>query len=95
MLLDLQPCILLSAELSATNLCFLLYQETVVDPTLKIPPDVVFLFDGIPTQSASVKPQIHSLYLSIPKTKLRVVPLRYLNTCFATFQYSLVVLTMA
>ena len=36
------------AELSATDLYFLLYQETVVDPTLKISPDVLFQFDGLP-----------------------------------------------
>ena len=45
-----------SSELSAIDRCFLLYQETVVDPMLKIPPDVLFLSDGLPAQSASVKP---------------------------------------
>jgi len=30
------------AELSATDLYFLLYQEIVADPRLKIPPDVLF-----------------------------------------------------
>jgi len=37
-----------STELSAIDLCFLLYQETVVDPILKIPPDVLFLSVGLP-----------------------------------------------
>jgi len=44
------------AELSATDLYFLLYQETIADPILKIPPDVLFLLDGLLAQSASVKP---------------------------------------
>jgi len=45
-----------SAELSATDLCFLLYQETVAEPRLKIPPKVLFRPDGILAQSASMKP---------------------------------------
>ena len=45
-----------STELSATDHCFLLYQETAIDPILKIPPDVLFLSVGLPAQSASVKP---------------------------------------
>ena len=45
-----------SAELSATDLCFLLYQEIDVEPILKIPPDVLFLSVGLPALSASVKP---------------------------------------
>ena len=45
-----------SAEMCAIDLYFLLYQETVVDPMLKISLDVLFLSDGLPTQSASVKP---------------------------------------
>ena len=45
-----------SAELSATNLCFMLYQEIVVGPTLKIPPELISLSDGLPTQSVYVKP---------------------------------------
>ena len=43
-------------ELSATDRFFLLYQETVVDPMLNIPLDVLFTSDGISTQSASMKP---------------------------------------
>ena len=31
--------------LSAIDLCFLLYQETAIDPILKIPPDVLFRSD--------------------------------------------------
>ena len=45
-----------SAELSAMDIFFLLYQETAVDPILKIPPDVLFLSVGLPAQSASMKP---------------------------------------
>jgi len=37
-----------SAELSATNIFFLLYQEVAAEPILKIPLDVLFLLDGIP-----------------------------------------------
>ena len=47
---------LASAELSATDLYFLLYQETAVDPILKTPPDVLFLSVGLPAQYAFVKP---------------------------------------
>lgn len=36
------------AELSAIDLCFLLYQETTIDPILKIPHNVAFLLDGLP-----------------------------------------------
>ena len=32
----------------------MLYQETIVNPILKIPPDVLFLSVGLPAQSASV-----------------------------------------
>jgi len=45
-----------SVELSATDLCFMLYQEIVIEPILKIPPDVLFLLDGLPSQYASVNP---------------------------------------
>jgi len=45
-----------SIELSTTDLCFMLYQEIVADPTLKITPDVLLLSDGIPAQSTSVNP---------------------------------------
>ena len=45
-----------SSELSATDLCFMLYQEIATEPTLKIPLEVLFWFDGLPTQSTSVKP---------------------------------------
>ena len=38
-----------SIELSAIDLCFLLYQETIADPMLKMPPNVLFLLDGLPT----------------------------------------------
>ena len=44
-----------STELSATDLCFLLYQETATHLMLKMPPDVLFLLNGLPSQSASVK----------------------------------------
>ena len=37
-----------SAELSAFDLYFLLYQETTADPILRIPPDVLFVLDGLP-----------------------------------------------
>jgi len=47
---------LASAELSATDLYFLLYQEIVAEPRLKIPPEVLFRIDGLPAQSAFVKP---------------------------------------
>ena len=84
-----------STKLSATDLCFLLYQETVVNPILKIPPDVLFLSVGLPAQSASVKP--HSLTSSdcLYHNPYPNVPLRYLNTCLPAFQKSLVGLTIA
>ena len=44
------------AELREIDLYFLLYQENVVDPILEVPPDVLFLLDGILAQSASLKP---------------------------------------
>lgn len=46
---------LASAKMSAIYLYFMLYQEVVVEPTLKIAPDVILLFDGVSTQSTSVK----------------------------------------
>ena len=56
-----------SPELSATDLCFLLYQENVVGPILKIPPDVLFLSVGLPSQSASGEAvQLHLIHLSVP-----------------------------
>jgi len=67
---------LASTELSATNLCFMLYQEIVADPTLKITPKVFCMFDGLPSQYASLKTwsftmlvggivdSIHNIYLS-------------------------------
>ena len=43
-------------KLSATNLYFLLYQEIAAEPRLKIPPEVLFRSNGLPTQSTSVNP---------------------------------------
>ena len=45
-----------SIELSENDLYFFLYQETIADPILNIPPNVLFLFDGLPIQYAYVKP---------------------------------------
>jgi len=47
---------LASAKLGATYLYFLLYQEIVANPTLKIKLEVIFLSDGLPAQFTSVKP---------------------------------------
>ena len=82
-------------ELSATDLCFLLYQETLVDPILKIPPDVLFLSVGLPAQSVSVKPHSFTSFDYMYHNPYLDVPLRYLNTCLPTFQKSLVGLTIA
>ena len=84
-----------SIELSATDLCFLLYQETVVDPILKIHPDVLFLSVGLPAQSASVKPCNFTSFIYLYHKPYSDVPLRYLRTCFPTFQKSLAGLTIA
>ena len=82
-------------EMSATDLYFPLYQETIVDPMLKIPPDVLFLFHGLPAQSASVKPWSFTLSVCLYHRPYYDVPLKYLKTCLLTFQKSLVGLTMA
>ena len=84
-----------SAELSATDICFLLYQEIVVDPILKIPLDVLFLSVGLPTQSASVKPCSFTSSYFLYHNPYPDVPLRYLKACLATFQKSLVGFTIA
>ena len=81
-----------SAELSATDLYFPLYQETVVDPILKIPPDVLFLSVGLPAQSASVKPHSFTSADSLYHTPYPDVSL---HTFFPSFQKSLVGLTIA
>ena len=47
---------LASAELSATDFCFLLHQEVIPDPRLKQYPLVLFRSTGLPVQSASVNP---------------------------------------
>lgn len=44
------------AKLDATNVYFLLNQETIVDLTLKVQPKVLFLSIEPPAQFASVKP---------------------------------------
>ena len=49
-------CLTCIHVLTAIDLCFLLYQETIADPILKIPPHVLKLLDGLPSQSTSVKP---------------------------------------
>ena len=84
-----------STELSATNLYFLFYQETVVDNMLKIPLNVLFMSDGLPAQSASVKPWSFTPYVCLYHNPYYVVPLRHLKTCFPFFQKSLVGLTIA
>ena len=84
-----------SAKLSATYLYFLLYQETVVDPTLKIPLDVLFLSGGMPAQSALVKPLSFTPSIYLYHNPYSVVPLRYLKTCLLAFQKGLVGLTIA
>ena len=83
------------AELSATDLCFLLYQETTIDPILKIPPDVLFLSVGLLAQSLSVKPHSFTSSNYLYHNPYPDVPLRYLNTCLPTFQKRLVGLTIA
>lgn len=45
-----------SAELSATDIYFLLYQETMIDPMLKTQPKVLFQSMDLVAQYASVKP---------------------------------------
>ena len=84
-----------SVELSATDRFFLLYQENVVDPMLKIPPNLLFLSDGLPTQSASVKPWSFTPSIHLYHRTYYDVPLRYLKTCFPTFQKSFVGLIIA
>ena len=84
-----------SAELSATDLCFLMYQETVVDPILKTPPDVLFLSVGLSAQYASVKPCNFTSSTHLYHRSYSDVPLGYLKTCLLTFQNSLVGLTIA
>ena len=84
-----------SIELSATDLCFLLYQETVVDPLLNISPDVLFLSVGLPAQSASVKPCSFTSSNYLYHNPYPDVPLRYLRTCLPTFQKILVGLSIA
>ena len=84
-----------SAKISATDLCFLMYQETTTDPILKIPPDVLFLSDRLAAQSALAKPWSFTPFVHLYHNPNWVVPLRYLSTCFAAFQYSLVGITIA
>ena len=84
-----------SVELSATNFCFLLYQETVVDPILKIPPDVLFFSVGFPAKPTSVKPCNFTSSVCLYHNPYSDVPLRYLKTFFYAFQKILVGLTIA
>ena len=81
-------------EMSATDLFLLMYQETDVDPMLKIPPDVLFLSNGFSYQSASVKPWIFTPYVCMYHNPYSVVPLKHLKACFPAFQKSLVGLTI-
>ena len=84
-----------STELSAKDLCFLLYEETVVDRILETPPDVLFLSVGLPTQSVSMKPCNFTSSIYLYHKPYSNVPLRYHRTCFPAFQKSLVGLTIA
>ena len=45
-----------SFNLGIIDILFLLYYEIATDPTLKIPHDVLFRYDGIPTKWTFVKP---------------------------------------
>ena len=82
-------------ELSATDLYFLLYQETTIDPMPKIPLDVHILSNGLSAQSALVKPWSFNPSIRLYHNPYYVVPLRYLKTCLPTIQNSLVGLTIA
>ena len=84
-----------SAELSAAYLCFLLYPKTTADPNLKFPPNVLFKYDGLPTQSASMKPHSFTPYVCLYHSPNQVVPLRYHKICLAALQNNLVGLTIA
>ena len=84
-----------SLELSTTNISFMLYQETTVNWMLKIPPIVLFWSDGLPIQSALVKPWSFTPSIFLYHNTYWEVALSYLNTFFAAFQYSLVGLTIS
>ena len=70
-----------STEMSAIDLCFLLYQQTVVDLILKTPPYVLFLFDALPAQSTFVDPWKFTSSVCLYHKPYPDVPLMYLMTC--------------
>ena len=84
-----------AAELSAMDICFLLYQENFVDLILKILPDVLFLSIGLPAQSESAKPCNFTSSVYLYHRTYLDVPLRYLRTCLPAFQNTFVGLTIA
>ena len=76
-----------SVVLKATELCFLLHQDTMEDPKVKQQPDVLFRSTALPARSASAYP---CKLMSTMEAYLRpypIVPWRYLNTCFTTIQW--------
>jgi hypothetical protein len=75
-----------SAKLSATECCFLLNHEIIVDPELKKNPKVLFLSITLPFQSEYVYPcncTMQTLRHLSPKS---IVLQIYLKTCFSTTQ---------
>ena len=75
-----------SVILSATEVCFLLNQDIIVDPKLKQQPETLFLSTALRAQSESIYP---CNLTSSPKTYLTpypIVPHKYLNTCFVATQ---------
>ena len=90
MLPDFGAMYSVSAELSATDLSFLLYQETVAWTKVEIPTDVLFRSDGLPSQSAYVNPCSFTPSDRLYHNPYWDVPLRYLKTCFTAFQNILV-----
>lgn len=78
-----------SAKLSATDFCFMLHQDTTLDPMLKQHPSVLFLSTKLPAQFASMNP--HSLTPS-PQVLLNpylIVPHKYLKMCLVVVQCTL------
>jgi len=68
--------------LKAIELCFLLHQETMVDPKVKQQPDVLFQSSALLAQSASTYPCKLKSTLEAYLEPYPIVPCIYLNTCF-------------
>jgi hypothetical protein len=83
-----------SVEPSATEVCFLLNQDIIVDPKLKQHPQVLFLSIALPPQSESVYP----CNFASPSPRYLIpystVPLKNLSTCFDVTQCSCLGSTM-